>query len=70
MTDLIFEDMRRAMMRGTTCTSQEATDFFAHLGLFFNDRAKQPDTGLVEAATFMALFDMFSKAVVELHDEL
>ncbi len=70
MTDRIFEDMRRAIMRGTGCTSEEATGFFAHLGLFFSERAKLKSISLLETHVYMWFFDLCSRAAVELDDEL
>lgn len=70
MTDLIFEDARRAVLRGTSCSSQEATDFFANLGLFFSERARSKSVSLLETHVYMWFFDLCSKAAVELHDEM
>ena len=64
------EDMRREIMRHTGCSSQEATDFLAHLGLFFSDQAKLEETAPLEAAIYMEMFDVFSRAAVEQDAEI
>ena len=74
MTDQTSEgaDLRREIMRGTGCSSQEARDFFAHLGLYFSDRAKAcPDGFQVFArGIYLSLFDLCARAAVETDDEI
>ena len=66
------ERLRREIMRGTGCTGQQASDFFAHLGLYFSDQAKAcPDGFQVFArGIYLELFDLCARAAVELDDEI